>query len=145
EPLDEPTVLAGPGYVNLWVRSEVADVPVEVTLSEVTADGTEYRIQGGWLRAGHRTLDDDLSDDFRIEPTYEEADYEPLVPGEWVEVRVPVYPFAHLMRAGSRLALRVDTPGRDTPFWAFETPVYTDDEAGDDREVWNDVGFGGSR
>src|SRR5690606_20237652 len=57
EPLDEATVLAGPGYVDLWVRSEVADVPVEVTLSEVTTDGTEHRIQGGWLRAGHRTLD----------------------------------------------------------------------------------------
>jgi putative CocE/NonD family hydrolase len=143
-PVEEPTVVAGPGYATVWVRPEVDDATVEVTLSEVRADGTEFRIQGGWLRLGHSVLDESLSDDVRIEPTYLESDFEPIVPGEWVEVTVPIYPFAHPMRAGSRLALRIDTPGRDTPFWAFENPEYSADEAGDDGEVWHTVGTGGA-
>jgi hypothetical protein len=143
EPLAAPTVLAGPGYATLWVNPEVDDATIEVTLSEVREDGQEFRIQGGWLRLGHRVLDDSLSDDYRIEPTYAAGDYEALVPGEWIEVRVPIYPFAHPMRAGSRLALRIDTPGRDTPFWAFENPAYEDADAGDDGEVWTSIGVGG--
>jgi predicted acyl esterase len=144
EPLAEPTVLAGPGYATVWLNTEVDDATVEVTLSEVREDGTEIRIQGGWLRVGHSVLDPDLSDDLRIEPTYLESDFTPPVPGEWTEVTVPIYPFAHPMRAGSRLAVRIDTPGRDTPFWAFENPEYTAEEAGEDGEVWHTVGVGGA-
>src|SRR5690606_150348 len=61
EPLTEPLVVAGEGYLDLWLRSTGTDVPLEIVLSEVYAevDGVveEVRVQHGVLRAGFRTLD----------------------------------------------------------------------------------------
>ncbi len=136
DPVEETTVLAGAGHLRLWVRPEVDDLTVEATLSEVRADGTEVRIQGGWLRVGHVVMDEELSSGVEREPTYSEDDFVAPVPGEWTEAVVPIYPFAHLLRPGSRLVLRIDDPGRDMPLWSFENPIY-------DGEVHHTIGVGG--
>jgi hypothetical protein len=34
-------------------------------------------------------------------------------------VRVPIYPFAHAFRAGSRIRIVVQPPGGNRPSWAF--------------------------
>ena len=44
------------------------------------------------------------------------------MPGEWIHFRVPIYPFTHVFRKGTRLRLAISTPGRDHPFWCFESP-----------------------
>ena len=56
-PLTDDVVVAGEGHVDLWVRSDGTDTPLEVVLSEVYAqpDGNgkqEVRVQHGLLRPG---------------------------------------------------------------------------------------------
>lgn len=136
DPFVEDTVLAGPGYVTVWFSSEAEDANVEVNLSEVRPDGTEYRVQSGWIRAGHRTPDERYTDDLRYDPTYAADDFESLVPGEFVELKIPVLPFAHPFRAGSQLRLTIETPGGNTPLWLFENPTY-------DGDVSHQVSSGG--
>ena len=131
EPLGEDTVIAGPGYATLWLRSDADDADLEVVLSEVQPDGTEVRIQNGLLRAGHRKVDQEHSNQFLVEHSYRESDYEKLPVTQSVEVKVPIFPVMHALRKGSRLRVQVNTPGGDLPLWYFELP----DRAG----TWNYV------
>lgn len=119
-PLASDTVMAGTGSVDLWVKSDAADADIEVTLSEVRADGDEMYVQSGWLRASYRALSGD-STDLSPRPTYLERDNAPLPSGEWTLVRVEIAPFAHAFRAGSRVRLIVDTPGGSRAEWRFRT------------------------
>lgn len=136
EPLTEDVVVAGNGgYVNLWFASGATDANIEVTLTEVRPDGVEYLVQSGVLRPAHRRIDDELSDTFLIDYTFAENDFELLTPGEFIEIKVPFRPFAHAFRAGSRIRLIIDTPGRDSPLWAYENPTY-------DGEVFHSVKHG---
>src|SRR5690606_27275830 len=89
-PFTEDTVIAGPGYANLWMRSDVDDVTVQVTLTEVREDGIEYLVQSGWLRLGHRKVDPDRSDALRIHRSYSLQDFEPVPIGEFVEVQIAI-------------------------------------------------------
>jgi len=122
EPLAETRVIAGPGYVDLWLATEAQDAPIEVVLSEITPAGDEVRIQNGIQLAGYRRVDEERSDDFLIRLRFGAEDYEPLPSGELTLVRVPVFNVAHPLRAGSRLRLQVNTPGRDLPLWFFDNP-----------------------
>jgi len=119
-PMTEDTVIAGPGYANLWFKSDADDANIEVVLSEITPDGTEFRIQNGVLRAGNRKVDASRSDEFLIQQTFAEADYEKLPKGQFTEVKVPIFPVAHALRKGSRLRVQINTPGGDLPMWFFE-------------------------
>ncbi len=121
-PLAQDLVAVGPALVELWFASDATDTNVQVTLSEVTADDNEVLVAWGWLRAGHREVDPDRSRGLRIARTFTEQDYEPLVPGEWVELAIPVPSFAHAFRAGSRVRLVVSTPGRNHGLWRFDNP-----------------------
>nr|MCU0259967.1 CocE/NonD family hydrolase [Ilumatobacteraceae bacterium] len=122
EPLPTDLPMVGSGSADLWVSADAADTDLEVTLTEVRADGTEVLVQGGWLRASHRALDEAASSELRPVHTHLEADAEPLVPGgEPVYARVEIFPFAHVFRAGSRIRLAIDAPGGNRPTWEFET------------------------
>jgi hypothetical protein len=118
-PLSTDTVLAGTGSVDLWVRSSKPDVDLEVTISEVRPDGEETYVQSGWLRASQRALDTATSTDLLPVQTHTRADVEPLPTGDAALVRVPLYPFAHAFRAGSRIRIVVQPPGGNRPSWAF--------------------------
>ena len=56
--LRSPAPWAG---ILLWVGANTKDADIQVTLSEVRPDGTEYLVQNGWLRLGHRALDEEAS------------------------------------------------------------------------------------
>ncbi len=126
EPLTDDLVIAGSPWVEVHVVSEADDVQVQVTLTEVRPDDTEVLVQSGWLRLGHRHIDEAASDEFRIVHTYEAEHFQPVVPGEIVTAKVPIYPVAHAFRAGARLRLTVSSPGRNHGTWEFAPPDYGD-------------------
>ena len=121
DPLDDDVVLAGPGYADLWIQTDAGDAPLEIVLSEVTPDGNEIRIQNGLQLAGYRSIDETRSGPFLTRIHFGEGAYEPL-PSEPTLVRVPIFDVAHPLRAGSRLRVQVNTPGRDLPLWFFDNP-----------------------
>ncbi len=130
EPLEEDVVLVGHGSVDLWFRSTENDADIEVTITEVRPDGMESIIQSGWLRASHRGLRGDATE-LRPVKSHREEDVAPLTPDAWTELRVEVMPHGHVLRAGSRLRLVIDTPGDSMASWRFlltdfdEPPTYT--------------------
>ena len=124
DPLRDDLVVAGPGYVDLYVASEATEADVQVSISEVRPDGIEYLVQNGWLRLGHRKIDEDTTKGLEIGHSFELSDFEPLVPGKFTRAKVEIPAFAHAFRAGSRLRLTVATPGRNHATWEFEPPDY---------------------
>jgi predicted acyl esterase len=123
-PLTADTVMLGTGSVDLWVRTSAPDVDFEVTISEVRADGNETYVQSGWLRASARKLDPATSTSLLPVPTYARADRVRLPAGTPTLVRVPLFPFGHEFRAGSRIRIVVQPPGGNRPSWSFATVKY---------------------
>lgn len=118
EPLTEDLALLGTASVDLWINSPVDDADLEVTLSEARSDGQELYIQSGWLRASHRKPGPKATA-FWPAQTLLEADAAPLPLDDWAFVRVGTAGFAHVLRAGSRVRLYVDTPGGTRSDWRF--------------------------
>lgn len=114
-------VCLGSGLVDLWVRSSVSDTDLQVTLSEVRPDGTEQFVQNGWLRASHRVENGERSKPRRPWHTHREADQEPLPAEGFANLRVELFPFGHLFRAGSRVKIAIDNPGGTRDRWGFDT------------------------
>ena len=125
-PFGQDTVFAGPGYAHLYMASDAAsgDVHVQVSVSEVRPDGTEYLIQNGWLDLGHRAEDRRRTEGLEIVHPFTARAYRPLTPGRFVEARVDIPSFAHAFRAGSQLRLTIATPGRNHATWEFDNPDY---------------------
>ena len=125
-PLDENVVVVGNGgYTTLWFATDENNATVEVTITEVRPDGIEFLVQSGVLRIGHHhVVEARSSGEFLIDYTYHQEDFEPPLPGEFQEIRVPIRPFAHPFRKRSRIRLIVSTPGRDAPLWSYENPDY---------------------
>lgn len=119
EPLASDLVMAGSGSVDLWIRSTLRDVDIEVTLSEVRPDGQEMYVQNGWLRASHRALDLAASSELRPVQSHRRADARDLPAGDYAFARLEIFPFAHAFRAGSRLRLTIEAPGGSRPLWKF--------------------------
>ena len=120
-PLAEETVVAGSGSVDLFITSNLGDTDLEATITEIRPDGQEVYVQSGWLRASQRALDETESTVLRPVHTHREEDAAPLPDGQFEEVRVELFPFAHVFRAGSRIRLIVDAPGGNRPVWEFDT------------------------
>jgi predicted acyl esterase len=119
------TAMAGQGSVDLWLRSNQADTDLEVTLTEIRPDGQERYIQSGWLRASHRALDTTRSTVFAPFQTQLAADAQPLPSGQFVPMRIGLFPFAHVFRTGSKLRLNIEAPGGNQPFWMFDDCTVT--------------------
>jgi predicted acyl esterase len=51
--------------------------------------------------------------------THQQGDQQFLVPGQPTPVRIEVFPFGHLFRAGSRLRLTVEAPKPLPDLWGF--------------------------
>ena len=124
------TAMAGQGSVDLWLRSNAADTDLEVTITEIRPDGQERYIQSGWLRASHRALDNAESTVLAPFQTQLQADAAPLPAGQFVPVRVGLFPFAHLFRTGSKLRLNIEAPGGNQPFWKYDSCTLTHVVAG---------------
>ena len=119
--LERDLLIAGPSSLDLQLRSSARDTDLQVTLSEIRPDGAETYVQNGWLRASHRKLDASASTALQPAPTHQEDDGEPLPSGRDELVRVPLFPVAHVFRAGSRIRVTVAAPGGDRPRWRFST------------------------
>jgi len=128
EVLTETMVMLGTGSVDLWLQSTADDADLEVTISEVLPDGTEFYVQSGWLRASYRALSDE-STELRPAKTYLSEDHAPLPANEWTSTRVEISAFGHPFRAGSKIRLYVDTPGGTRARWRFELADYPADTA----------------
>jgi hypothetical protein len=111
--------LLGPASVNLWLKSTGTDAGLQATITEVRPDGQETYVNRGWLTASHRKLDQAASTATMPVQTHREADAEPLEPGQPTPVRIEVFPFEHVFRAGSRIRLIIDTPSQ-TGGWNFQ-------------------------
>ncbi len=118
EALTADLTLVGTASVDLWVSSPVDDADLQVTLSEVRPDGKEMYVQSGWMRAGHRLPGPGATELWPAQ-TFEQKSWAPLVPNTWTQVRVPTAGFAHVMRAGSKVRITVDTPGGTRADWRF--------------------------
>jgi len=118
------TVLAGPGYVDLFVASDADKANVQVTVSEIRPDGTESLLQNGWLNLADRAEDHKRTNGLEIVHLFTAKAQQPLVPGKFVEARIDLPAFAAPVRAGSRLRLSIATPGRNHATWEFENPDY---------------------
>ncbi len=131
DPLAETVTMIGSASADLWVNSNLGDTDLEVTLTEIRADGNEVMVQSGWLRGSHRALDDEASTELRPVHRHLEVDAAPLPDPEdpgasdddapFVLARVEIFPFAHVFRAGSQVRLMVDAPGGNRAVWAFDT------------------------
>ena len=128
-------MISGPGYADLWVRSPVDDVVVQVALTEVRPDGLEQLIQSGWLRFGHREAS--VGDNLRLVRSYSQFDYLDVPLNQWIAGKVAIPSFAHPIREGSRLRLIVSSPGRNHGTWEFDGPEYMDVPT-------FDLGYGGA-
>ena len=130
-------VIAGPSSLDLYLKSSARDTDLQVTLSEVRADGNETYVQNGWLRASHRKLSSRQSTVLDPFPTHLKKDAARLPKQRYVLVRVPIYPVAHAFRAGSRIRVTIQAVGGDRPRWAFATV--------DKGHTNNTVALGGAR
>jgi predicted acyl esterase len=120
-PMTKDLVIVGPSSLDLYLKSSARDTDLQVTLSEVRSDGNETYVQNGWLRASHRKLDPRRSTAIDPWPTHLKGDAAPLPRGAYTLVRVPIFPVAHVFRAGSRLRVTVQAVGGDRPRWDFAT------------------------
>ena len=118
-PLTEDKVLLGTASLDLHLSSTAPDTDLEVTLSEVRPDGKEVFVQQGWLRASHRAEDAELSTETRPFQTHQVGDVQPLVPGTATPMRVEVFPFGHVFRAGSQVRITVAAPHVHPDLWGF--------------------------
>jgi hypothetical protein len=118
-PLTDDQLLLGSASVDLWLSSTAPDTDLEVTLSEVRPDGEEVFIQQGWLRASHRTEVPGLSTELRPYQSHVVTDSAPLVPTQPALLRVEIFPFGHVLRAGSQLRVTVAAPHLAPDLWGF--------------------------
>jgi uncharacterized protein len=122
-PLDDDLVVAGSGYMDLWVGANASDADVQVAISEIRPDGIEYLVQDGWLRLGHRAVDEDRSNDLEIVHPFTEHEYEPLpADSELVEAKIEIPAMGHVFARGSRLRVTISSPGRNHVTWTFAPP-----------------------
>ncbi len=134
EPFETDTVLGGPGYAELYLRVPDGDAEVQVSLSQVDTEGTEWHVTSGLLRLSDRKVDEERSEGLLVERSYSEADAADMPEGRFEAVKVALPSFAQTFREGDRLVVTVSSPGRDFGTWTFET-------TGDDGTP-RDVGWG---
>jgi hypothetical protein len=127
EPLPKDMVIAGYIKLVMWVSSTASDMDIvagirvmdennqEVPYALSHMHGGYYQpIAVGWLKVSHRKLDAKKSTVYRPYHTHTRADYQPLTPGEVVEVEIEIWPTTAFIRKGHRIRLDVQpTDGYD--------------------------------
>ncbi|WP_052081108.1 CocE/NonD family hydrolase [Pseudomonas sp. ML96] len=120
-PLKRDLVTHGPGSADLWLSTPLGpDLDVQVTLTQLLPDGQEVYVQRGWLRMSARALDEERSTVLRPWLQDEPDGVLPMQPDQPALGRVELSPFGHVFRAGSRLRIWIDAPGR-TGGYGFDT------------------------
>lgn len=133
-PFDRDTVLGGPGYAELYARVPDGDADVQVSLSLIDADDTEWHVTSGLLRLSDRKVDDGRSEGLQVDRTYSASDAEEMPTDAFEPAKVAIPSFAQTFRKGDRLLVTISSPGRDFGAWTFT-------DIGDDGTP-RDVGWG---
>lgn len=129
EPFAEDTVLLGSASADLWLSATAPNVDLQVTLTEIRPDGQEVYIQQGWLRTKQRALDEHASTTLLPVQTHQVEDVQPLSVDQPSLARVEIFPFGHVIRAGSRIRMWIEAPTVLPQLWGFAldpTPARVD-------------------
>jgi putative CocE/NonD family hydrolase len=118
-PFEEDVTLLGSASADLWITATAPNVDLQVTLTEVRADGTEVYVQQGWLRTSQRALDASRSTELAPYQTHSRYDQQPLSASEPSLARVEIFPFGHVFREGSSLRLWIEAPTAAPQLWGF--------------------------
>lgn len=118
-PFGEDVEWSGPFVARLFVSSETEDADLFLTIrlfdeqdNEIVFKGTvdpHTPIAQGWLRASHRKLDPELSEEWRPYRPHDEV--QPLTPGEIYQLDIEIWPTGIVIPEGYRVQLQVR--GRD--------------------------------
>ena len=126
------TVYVGTGSLDLTFASSLPDTDIEAMLTELRPDGSggwqEEYVQKGWLRVSQRRQDPascqyspmTCSTPLRPYQTHVVTDVMPLVPQQPTTMRVEIFPFGQVIRAGNRLRLTIEAPSVKPELWGFE-------------------------
>ncbi len=109
EPLAAETTLLGPSFVTLAVSSTEPDTSFQVVVTEIAAGGARKFLQRGYLRASLRQLDEEASRRTSM-PQHAFREYQPLKPGEVVDLTIATNMTGTILRAGSRIELLIMAP-----------------------------------
>ena len=117
KPFEEDTVLAGYFKLNLFVSSSSDDMAYIANVHVLDEDGqrvplvldmdTTEPLTKGAMKVSHRKLDPERSTEYRPFHTHTREDYQPLQPGEIVEVETELNPSAVQVKAGWSLELEI--------------------------------------
>ena len=116
-PLVEDVEITGQPVVELWAASTATDGDFIATLQDVAPDGTatSYNVHGR-LRASHRKEQTAPYDNLGLPwHSYKEADLQPLVPGEPVQLRFDLLPISMVVKAGHRIRVVLTFASDATP------------------------------
>lgn len=122
DPVPEDIVVAGYGKLVAYVSSTTKDMAIHAAVRVVDESNHEVSylttpanselghyspFQKGDLKVSHRKLDPAKSTVYRPYHTHLASDYQPLKPGEIVEVQVELWPGTALIKKGWRIRLDV--------------------------------------
>jgi predicted acyl esterase len=110
-PLEQALDVVGDIELELQATSTAADTAWIVTLQDVAPDGTVVDVTAGWLRAGLRRVDPELSSVGA--PQLPCRDAEAVVPGSLTTYRIPLVTNARRFAAGHRVRLVVASDDQD--------------------------------
>lgn len=123
-PLSSEMEITGPSAFKTIVSSSTVDADIFVILQVFAPDGKEVVFQGaidpntpigqGWLRASHRKLDAELSEDWR--PYHSHDEQQPLTPNEAVDLDVEVWPTSIVVPVGYQIGLTVQGQDYENPY-----------------------------
>lgn len=102
-PLEQDFDMLGAPVVTVELSSDQAEAQLVVRLCEVAPDGASRRVTYGFVDLAHREGDEKPA---------------PVVPGQRIQVKLPLYPTGYAFKAGNRLRLAVATS-----YWPIIWPV----------------------
>ena len=118
-PLTSNTTVIGAGAVHVWLKASTPNVDLQATISEIRPDGKETFVQGGWVRANERKLDQRKSTLLEPVLSLRASGVQALPRKRYVEVTIPLYYEGHAYRTGSRIRVTITAPNGDQPIWSF--------------------------
>lgn len=115
EPLQSDMTVSGHPTLSIMFESDQADAALVAYLEDIAPDGTRRYVTEGMLRALHRK-ESAPPDSYAANWVFhgcEQADAEPLRPGEPATIRLALLPTSWCFRAGHRIALALSGADKD--------------------------------
>jgi predicted acyl esterase len=104
-PLEKDVEVVGPVVLYLYAALSGEDADFIVKLKDVGPEGTQTVLSRGWLKASHRTIDQERSRPWQ--PFHPHTEAVPVIPGEVNEYVIEVRPIANLFKKGHEIVLEV--------------------------------------